>query len=540
MTENSNKLPDRFVGDGAAGPGAPGRRRFWERFEDAGVSRGLTLSVGAAGEAPAASGAAGPLEIFINNLADGVVVMDERGIVESVNPAAERLFGHAQSELAGENFRLLLPEPHRSEWDAILGDGLPAREEKIAVAGREIAGLRKGGIVFFMDLAINEMFFGGRRRFVGVVRGITERKTLESDLRKLARAVEQSPSSVVITDVWGRIEYVNPSFEAASGYSFEEVIGKNPRILKSGVHPPRFYARLWETVLAGNEWRGEFCNRKKDGELIWEIESISPLRDAEGKITHFVAVKIDDTGRKRAEERLKRYAVELERSNEALRDFAFIASHDLQEPLRKIVVFGDRLKEYGEALDEHGRDYLERMQNAAQRMQKFIDDLLKYSRVSANPKPFEILDLNELAADILIDLETRIKQTQGQVAVETLPAIEGDRMQLRQLFLNLICNALKFHKKDAPPRVEIASRSIADGFWEISITDNGIGFDMKYLDRIFKPFQRLHGRTEYEGSGMGLAICQKVVSAHGGKLSALSEPDKGAKFTVLLPEKQNR
>ncbi|MBI5428785.1 MAG: PAS domain S-box protein [Nitrospinae bacterium] len=479
----------------------------------------------------------GPLETFMNNLADGVVVMDERGCVESLNPAAERIFGYRTEEAAGQSVHRLLPEPCRSEMGRCFLDGPRAGEKRPSAAGGEIAGLRKDGSVFPMDWAVSELFLGGRRLFVGVVRDVAERKTLENDLRKLSRAVEQSPSSVLITDAEGRIEYVNPHFVATSGYSLEEVAGKNPRILKSGVHPPQFYSKLWETITAGNEWRGELCNRRKDGGLVWELQSITPLLDAKGRITHFVSVKIDDTERKRAAEQLESRAAELERSNEALRDFAAIASHDLQEPLRKIVAFGDRLKKYSHALDECGRDCLERMQNSTLRMQKFIDDLLKYSRVASNPRQFEAVDLAETVSEALLDVETLLGQTGGAVSVGRLPQkLEGDKMLLRQLFQNLIGNALKFRGPDEPPRVEINGRYTSGGFWEISVADNGIGFDMKYLDRIFKPFQRLHGRTEYDGTGMGLTICQKVVSAHGGKLSAVSAPGKGAKFIVLLPE----
>ncbi|MBI4384496.1 MAG: PAS domain S-box protein [Nitrospinae bacterium] len=478
------------------------------------------------------------LASIMNNVAEGIVTIDERGIVESVNPAMERIFGYQAEELLGKSVNLLMPEPYKSEHDGYIRNYLKTGQAKVLGLGRELVGLRKDGTVFPIDLAVSEMWIGEKKFFVAAIRDITERKKNEGELRKLSRAVEQSPSGVLITDIEGNIEYVNPNFVETSGYSYEEIIGKNPRILKSGVHPPQFYSKLWETITAGNEWRGEFCNRKKDGKLFWELQSISPLRDAEGRITHFLAVKIDDTERKRAEEQLKQYAAELERSNEALRDFAAIASHDLQEPLRKIVSFGDRLKEYGQVLDERAKDYLERMQVSTQRMQKFIYDLLEYSKVATKPKQFEPLDLKELITDVLIDLETRTKQTQGQVIVAALPVIEGDKMQLRQLFLNLIGNALKFHRKDAPPHVEIRSRFTIKGFWEIAVTDNGIGFDMKYLDRIFKPFQRLHGRTEYEGSGMGLAICQKIVTGHNGRFTARSALGKGSQFIIQLPEKQ--
>lgn len=476
---------------------------------------------------------------IMNNVVDGIITIDERGLIVSFNFAAERIFGYATREIIGKNVSLLIPEPDKSKHDGYIETYLKTGQAKIIGFGREVTGQRRDGSEFPMDLAVSEMSIGERRLFVGVARDITLRKSMEGDLRKLSRAVEQSPSSVMITDAQGNIEYVNPNFLQTTGYAYPEVVGKKPSILKSGIHPPQFYTHLWETILSGKEWRGEFCNRKKSGDLFWELQSISPLRDSEGNITHFLSVKIDDTERKRAETQLKLYAAELERSNDSLKDFAAIASHDLQEPLRKIVSFGDRLmKDYGLIIDERGRDYLDRMQIASQRMRNFIYDLLEYSKVASKPRAFAPVDLGNVVTEVLGDLEARIKQTGGQVNVANLPVIDADELLIRQLFQNLISNALKFHKPNVPPIVDLSCRYTSRGFWEISVEDNGIGFDMKYHDRIFKPFQRLHGRTQYEGSGMGLAICQKIVTVHGGIFSARSEPQMGTKFIVLLPERQ--
>lgn len=245
------------------------------------------------------------------------------------------------------------------------------------------------------------------------------------------------------------------------------------------------------------------------------------------------------TVRRQAEDQLKLYAAELVRSNNALKDFAAIASHDLQEPLRKIIAFGDRLRSTC-TLGEQGENYLGRMQKATHRMQDFIHDLLEYSKVSSKPRQMQIINLKDILSEVLFDLETRIAQTQGSVEVGELPTIEADKLQMHQFFQNMISNALKFHKSGFPPHVSVKCRAPEPGQWEITIQDNGIGFDMKYSDRIMKPFQRLTGRTEYEGSGMGLAICQKIVDNHGGKLKVDSALEKGACFTVLFPEKQQK
>ena len=256
--------------------------------------------------------------------------------------------------------------------------------------------------------------------------------------------------------------------------------------------------------------------------------------------------------RKRAEESLKAYAARLNQSNRELQDFAYVASHDLQEPLRKVRTFGDRLNaKYAEALGEQGRDYLKRMEGAAARMQDLIDDLLELSRVTTNAQPFTPVDLNEVTQEVVSDLEARIEQIGGRVEVSRLPIVEADRLQMRQLLQNLISNALKFHREEEEPVVRVYSELLQE--WEeegsgriadrrayqIFVEDNGIGFDEKYLERVLAPFQRLHGRDAYEGTGMGMAICRKVVERHNGYITAKSIPGQGATFIVTLPVRQS-
>lgn len=243
--------------------------------------------------------------------------------------------------------------------------------------------------------------------------------------------------------------------------------------------------------------------------------------------------------RQRAEQQLHTLNTELSRSNRELQDFAFVASHDLQEPLRKIQAFGDRLKsKYADALSTEGQDYLERMQNAARRMHTLINDLLVYSRVTTKGQPFASVDLDLIAREVLNDLEVRIQQSDAQVEIVSLPKIEADALQMRQLLQNLIGNALKFQRKGEPPLVKVTAESLADGNCQIAVADNGIGFEEKYLDRIFTPFQRLHGRNEYEGTGMGLAVCRRIVERHGGQITAQSVPNQGTTFLVTLPIRQ--
>ncbi len=236
---------------------------------------------------------------------------------------------------------------------------------------------------------------------------------------------------------------------------------------------------------------------------------------------------------------IKSYSTKLEESNRNLQDFTHICSHDLQEPLRKVRAFGDRLKDkFSETLGEEGLDYLGRMQNAASRMQDLIRSLLEFSRVSSKTQPFVPVNLDTIAREVLSDLETRIESTQGQVDLINLPTIDADPLQMRQLIQNLVGNALKFNRDNIPPYIQVEGRFLTNGQTgqcEITVRDNGIGFDQKYADKIFGIFQRLNTRNDYEGTGVGLAIVKKIIERHQGSIKAQSGVGEGATFIIILP-----
>ncbi len=356
----------------------------------------------------------------------------------------------------------------------------------------------------------------------------------ERELRSIRAALDQS-AIVAITDRAGTIIHVNEKFCEISKYSREELLGKNHRILNSGYHPKEFFVDMWKTISSGKVWVGEIRNRAKDGTFYWVHTTIVPFLDESGKPYQYVSIRFEISRRKIAEERLKIYAAKLERSNRELQDFASIAAHDLQEPLRKILTFGDRLKsKCGDLLPPDGRDYLDRMLNAAARMRTLIDDLLSYSRVHSGARAFAKVDLNEVVKGVLSDLEVRIEQTGARINVGPLPDVEADESQMRQVFQNVIGNALKFHKPDVPPEIEVSARQ-EDDKWIISVRDNGIGFDERHRERIFSIFQRLHGRNEYEGTGVGLAVARRIVERHGGTITATSRPGHGSTFFIQLP-----
>ena len=281
--------------------------------------------------------------------------------------------------------------------------------------------------------------------------------------------------------------------------------------------------QLWGLLIAHQ------CNSPRRW-TSWETELLRQLADQ-------IAIGLAQAKMLEQETRQKQ---ELARSNEELQQFAFIASHDLQEPLRKIKTFGDRLKAtYGDTLTEQARDYLDRMQNGVRRMQALIEDLLTLSRVTTRAQPFVSVNLTQVTQEVLSDLEVLVQQTKGSVEVGDLPTIKADPLQMRQLLQNLIGNALKFHRQQEPPIVKIYSQ-ITNGengseLCRIIVEDNGIGFDEKYIERIFNVFQRLHGRSEYEGTGIGLAICRKIAERHQGSITAKSQPRQGASFIVTLP-----
>jgi len=266
-----------------------------------------------------------------------------------------------------------------------------------------------------------------------------------------------------------------------------------------------------------------------------ELQKRTQLEAELRKVNEHLEVRVKERTRQ-----LETSNQSLQRSNRELQDFAYVASHDLQEPLRKIRAFGNLLEEeYSEKLGE-GEDYLRRMQGAAVRMSVLIEDLLSFSRVATRVRPFEPVNLNAIVSEVVSDLETRLKDTSGKVQFANLPTLRADPTQMRQLMQNLIANALKFHREDEDPVVRISASMKAGGkmkpaCYEIRIKDNRIGFDEKYKDRIFSVFQRLHGRDTYEGTGIGLAVCRRIVERHGGTITVKSRPGVGSTFIVKMP-----
>jgi two-component system sensor kinase FixL len=342
-------------------------------------------------------------------------------------------------------------------------------------------------------------------------------------------------------DANGKATYVNPAAMRMTGYEAKELLGRPESEIFGSTFPPSGTGSD-VTKLEDHTFH------RSDGST-FPVELIKTPILENGRDVGAVLIFKDITARRKAEQELARKADELARSNAELEQFAFVASHDLQEPLRKIQAFGDRVKTKCEKIDlgEAG-DYLARMQNAAARMQTLINDLLAFSRVIRSSQPFVPVDLGAVTKEVLGDLEVRIEKNGARVDVGELPTINGDPTQMRQLMQNLLSNALKFQPAGAQPVVTIRSRVFSPSeeagaavdtnpMWEITVQDNGIGFDEKHLEKIFAVFQRLHGRAEYEGTGIGLAVVRRIVERHGGSITARSQPEKGATFIVTLPSR---
>ena len=280
--------------------------------------------------------------------------------------------------------------------------------------------------------------------------------------------------------------------------------------------------------------------KKPNGQLVWVNVNSEPLFKPGQKMPYAVVTSFTDiTKRKEHEEAIKKINLLLQQSNAELESFASVASHDLQEPLRKIRAFGDRLRSRcSESLTEEGQDYLNRMLDVSSRMQQLIEDLLSFSRIATSSHPFESVNLNDIMRDVLSDLEVRVEDVRAKVEVSKLPTIESDPIQIRQLLQNLISNALKFHRKDHSPEIKIYANGKSDSSVTIYVQDNGIGFEEKYKEKIFQMFQRLHGRESYQGTGIGLAICRKIVERHSGFIDAKSSVGKGTTFMITFPKKQ--
>jgi PAS domain S-box-containing protein len=355
--------------------------------------------------------------------------------------------------------------------------------------------------------------------------------------RAARQILETMADALFVIDAEGKIRVINGAVRTLFGFSEPELLGKSIDTLEA-VTDERTIARTLHALARRGPIRDQArVFRDRSGHSIDVSVSISPVGDSEVQ-EGAVVIARDVRERKRDHDELHSFTLRLQQSNRELEDFAYVASHDLQEPLRKIQAFSDLLKKkYAESVPPQARDYLDRMQSAAKRMQILINDLLAFSRVTTKAQPFVRVDLGEVAHEVARDLEIRAHEVGGRIVIGELPTVDADPLQMRQLLQNLTANALKFHKPGVPPVVEVRG-TVVESWCRIVVSDNGIGFEEKYAERIFTIFERLHGRAKYEGTGIGLAICRKIAQRHGGDIAARGIPDEGSTFIVTIPEHQ--
>jgi PAS domain S-box-containing protein len=423
--------------------------------------------------------------------------------------------------------------------------------------GRDLFARRKDGSEVPVEIGLNPIETPEGSFILSVIIDITERKAADerqkATLRELndVRAALDEHAIVAMTDAQGTIVYVNDKFCEISKYSREELLGQDHRLINSGYHPKEFMRNLWQTIGRGEVWKAEIKNRAKDNSYYWVDTTIVPFLKDDGKPHHYVAIRADITERKRAEEQVRELnaeleqrvaarTVELEAANRELEAFSYSVSHDLRAPLRAVDGFSQALLEdFGEQLPEEGRHYLRTIRQGAQRMGTLIDDLLTFSRLSRLPLNRQPIDTNSLVRQALAELAPQKKDREIDLRIGGLAPCEGDPGLVGQVWINLLSNALKYTRQRQPARIEVGSRS-AKGETVYFVTDNGTGFDMRYVDKLFGVFQRLHRAEEFEGTGVGLAIAQRVITRHGGRIWAEAEPEHGATFLFTLGTEANQ
>jgi PAS domain S-box-containing protein len=504
--------------------------------------------------------------VTLHSIGDAVMTTDTEALVSYLNPVASDLTGWPLEEARGLPVQTVLRttnEVTRESIDDIVKRVL-VENRTVAMANHTVLRRRDGTEIAIEDSAAP--IRDGAGNLLGVVivfHDITEKRRAQEALRESAEKLRIIADFTYDWEYWrspeNRFIHVSPSCERITGYRAEAFM-EDPELYLRIIHPEDRdrMARHWrENELQRNLCEMEFRIIRRDGRERWIAHACLDVLDENGKFLGRRASNRDITARKVAEEALRKSRMDLEKRvrertadlqerTKEMEDFTYIASHDLREPLRKISTFGDLLiLKAGDSLNEQSRDYLRRMQDAAVRMDTLLTSLLDYSRVSRRNARIEKIHLGEPVEQSLSNLEIRIREKGAQVEIGELPVVEADPGQMVQLFQNLIGNALKFQSGDKPPVVKIYAREKKERgpgnetFYRVYVQDNGIGFDeSKYLSQIFEPFQRLHGRGEFEGVGIGLGICKKIVERHGGTLTAKSTPGEGSTFIITLPETQ--
>lgn len=473
------------------------------------------------------------LTAIIAAIPTAVILADSQGVIVLTNPQAEHLFRYARGELLGKMVDILVPFRYRAKHPELRGQFTKAPAARPMGAGRDLFGLRKDGTEFPIEIGLSPVTADGQPFVVSAVVDISERKRLEARFRA---TIEAAPTAMAMIDQAGSIVLINAELNRLFGYDRDELLRKKVEILLPdryrAVHPglrsQYFAAPEARRMGAGRELFG----RRKDGSEFPVEIGLNPVTTDEGT---FVLSAIVDISEREQTKTLQRAVEALERSNAELQRFAYVASHDLQTPLRGIASFAGLLQShYAEKLDKQGQNWLRRVADSTRHLQTLIRDLLEYSRIDTQARPFERIPFREAYDGAMLLLDAQIRETGAEITCGELPVVMGDRSQLMQLLLNLLGNSLKYRSADAP-RIHLSAERKNDE-WQFSVVDNGIGIEPQHRERIFEVFQRLHNQSEYPGTGIGLAVCRRVVHRHGGRIWVEAAPGTGSNFCFTIQE----
>ena len=474
------------------------------------------------------------LNTAMQNAVEGIGRLDIEGRYLSVNRAYAHKFGYEPEEMIGMAGKQIV---HPDDVEMLM-----LAEREMLISGKvevEARGVRKDGLFFYNQITMVKAYdeqgiFNGHHCFMKDIteRKLTERALQESEFR-YRQIVELAEEGIWVIDSNARTTYVNHAMARMLGYEELEMLGR--RIFDFMDEQEQQLTSLYmERRKQGISEKHESKLKSKDGKDVWTYISTSPVMDELGCMLSSCALVYNITDRKEVEQQMLQITEDLKRSNEELEQFAYVASHDLQEPLRAVTSYTQLLAQrYQGNLDAKADKYINHIVDGASRMQQLINDLLAYSRLGSRAQEFEIADCNAAVEQSLCNLQIAIAEKQAVITKDVMPTVMGDEFQLVQLFQNLIGNAIKFCREDVPI-IHIAA-IIQDDEWLFSVRDNGIGIDPEYADRIFLIFGRLHSRREYSGTGIGLAICQRIVERHGGRLWVESQSGEGATFYFTIP-----
>ena len=487
----------------------------------------------------ALSDSATRINTIMDNVIDGIVTVDENGRIESMNPPAERMFDYSADALVGQDFATLLYEGCKDVYQDQLNTGSDMVISSFESNECEMRGRRPDGSTFPIELALTRVVVQGRGLLIHLVRDISERKRADERQRLAASVFENTSEGILITDVEGMIQFVNPAFTAITQYEAKEAIGENPRILSSGRHDRPFYEAMWGALQEFGHWQGEIWNRRKNGDVFPQWLTISAIKDNWGRTTNYVGVTWDISERKRAEEEAKRHQEELVHVMRlsTMGEMASGMAHELNQPLAAVASYCETAHEMVEKqriVPEKLGDILARALEQTHRAGDIIRRLREF--VSKGTTQRELVDIDQLIRDVTELLDWELSNSQVEIDFSHCGhdcSVNVDKVQIEQVLLNLVRNSLEaiLNSDVKDGRVLLKTRLQSDGMIEVTVSDNGPGVDESMVDTLFNPFQTSKGT----GMGMGLSISRSIIEAHGGKLWVAKVPDDGAVFGFNLP-----